>query len=75
MLSKNAAYFTLLGLVYDQLPKNFETEFIKQDTTGVPAKRVVSVGSGTTKDLPLLIKVVEVILPDFTIPENIKTAV
>jgi hypothetical protein len=70
-MSKKAAFFTLLGLVYDELPRK---EFVNKMVLSNPnlnAGRLALVREGKTPDLEILIESVEVLLPDFKIPEKI----
>lgn len=75
MLSIRAAYFTLLGSVYDQLPKDAVTRtFAKYKKLAVKPAKLQNVRRGGTADLDLLIKIVEACLPDFAIPDSILAA-
>lgn len=70
-MSKNAAFFLLLGMVYDLLPKKpFVNEMIVRDPK-LDASRLRLVREGKTPDLAMLIQSVEALLPEFEIPENI----
>jgi hypothetical protein len=70
-MSKKAAYFTLLGMVYDLLPKKtFVNEMIVINQN-LNASRLALVREGKTPDLEVLIECVQSLLPDFKIPENI----
>lgn len=73
-MSKQAAYFLLLGLVYDLLPeKDFANQMIKAGSE-VEATRLLLVRKGKTTDLKVLVNSVKTLLPDFKIPEDILQA-
>lgn len=75
MLSLRAAYFTLLGSVYDLLPKDAITQtFAKEKRLAVKPAKLQNVRRGGTADLGLLIKIVKACLPDFEIPAAILAA-
>lgn len=70
-MSKKAAFFMLLGLVYDLLPKKtFVNEMIVKNSN-LNASRLALVREGKTPDLEILIEAVQGLLPEFEIPENI----
>jgi hypothetical protein len=73
MPSKTAAYHTLLGLVYDQLPEDTVAQCVtaKISTNTVTLQNV---RRGTTHKLPLLIQMVKVCLPSFPIPAEVLSA-
>lgn len=73
MPSKTAAYHTLLGLVYDDLPEDtvalcLAAKVHKNNVT------LQNVRRGTTHKLPLLIHMVKVCLPKFDIPASVLEA-
>jgi hypothetical protein len=75
MLSLRAAYFTLLGSVYDQLPKDAITQtFAANKKLAVTPAKLQNVRRGGTANLELLIKIVKACLPDFVIPDAILAA-
>lgn len=74
MPSKTAAYHTLLGMVYDDLPEDAVAQCIKAGISS-DAVRLQNVRRGTTHKLPILIRMVEVCLPKFPIPSHLREAV
>jgi hypothetical protein len=73
MASKTAAYHTLLGLVYDELPEDAVAQCIKAGISS-DAVRLQNVRRGTTHKLPILIRMVQVCLPNFVISADILSA-
>lgn len=74
-MSKRAAFFTLLGLVYDSLPADAVTQTLtKFKKLGAAPSKLQNVRRGGTADLPLLIKIINACLPDFVIPDDILKA-
>jgi hypothetical protein len=71
-MSVRAAYFTLLGLVYDELPKEAVTITLSKNKklTAKPAK-LQNVRRGASADLKLLLVIVKACLPKFEIPESV----
>lgn len=70
-MSKQAAYFLLLGMVYDLLPKKtFVNEMIIHDPK-LDASRLKLVREGKTTDLKMLVTSVNVLKPEFIIPYEI----
>lgn len=73
-MSKKAAFFLLLGQVYDLLPrKDFVNKMILVNAN-LNASRLALVREGRTPDLEILIQSVEALLPEFKISENIQNA-
>lgn len=73
-MSKTAAFFTLLGMVYDKLPENYVNLMIVKDISLSPS-RLILIKQGKTHDLDLLIKIVQVTLPEVEIPEEVLSEV
>lgn len=74
-MSKAAAYFYLLGLVYDSLPdKDFANQMILTAKSDVDASRLQLIRKGKTTDLKVLVHAVQTLLPKFKIPEVVLQA-
>lgn len=73
-MSKEAAYFLLLGMTYDLLPKkDFANQMISKGST-TAATTLQLIREGKTRDLKVLMNAVEQLIPDFAIPANIREA-
>jgi hypothetical protein len=74
MPSKTAAYHTLLGLVYDELPEDTVARCLaaKVHKNNVTLQNV---RRGTTHKLNLLMEMVRVWVPSFEIPADVQAAI
>lgn len=73
-MSKQAAYFLLLGMVYDLLPDKEYANLMIKNGSDVDASRLLLVRKGKTTDLKVLVHSVKTLLPDFKIPEDVLQA-
>jgi hypothetical protein len=69
-LSKKAAYHKLQSEVCDLLPKDAVTQTVRKHDN-VDLTRAKNVVDGMTKDLGLLVKVVQTSLPSYQIAKDI----
>jgi hypothetical protein len=72
--TKKQAYFLLQAAVCDLLPKDAAEQTVRKHE-GVLLSRITNTINGATKDLPLLVKIVETCLPTYTVPPHIKAFV
>jgi hypothetical protein len=73
-MTKQSAYFTLLGLVHDQLPEDAVARCLAADMK-FNVVTLQNVRRGTTHKLPILIEMVKLCLPDFSISPDILSVV
>jgi hypothetical protein len=74
-MSVRAAFFTLLGMVYDLLPADVVSTTINANPKlKIKPVRLQNVRRGGTADLGLLVKIVNACLPDYDVPHEIGQA-
>lgn len=73
-MSERAAYYTLLGLVYDILPEDAVEQYLSSRFgKGANSVTLQNVRRGTTAKLAVLLNMVAVCLPEFPVPSEVKS--
>jgi hypothetical protein len=67
-VTKRRAFFTLLGEVHDELPKDAVEKAFAVDSS-IKVSRAITVLRGATADVELLAKIVKACLPKYKFPK------